>query len=142
MQQVVHLATALAEQGYVIGRRRSLNARGFDQTLGREVLGGHEVVIGTTERARRQCRKARPVAETIEQSPIFAEHGTARFGLAKARELAQRGLAAKSLDQQKYLMGILSVAHQVAHGAERSNRMQAVAGGLRHGFCPRLDSTR
>ena len=51
----------------------------------------------------------RAVAEPVEQAPIFGEHGSPGFRLAKAGELAQRGLAAQSLDQQKYLLGILSV---------------------------------
>src|SRR5439155_11982024 len=40
-----------------------------------------------------------------------------------------------------YLLRVLSVAHQVAHRAERCNRVQAGAGGLRHGGSPGASDT-
>src|SRR6266446_1486632 len=44
VQEVMHFAVALAEQGYVVGRRRTLDPRYRDQPLGRKAFAGHEVV--------------------------------------------------------------------------------------------------
>src|SRR5260370_1032456 len=77
-----------------------------------------------------------PIAEPVEQARPFGKHRPAGFAPAEAGELTQRGLAAQRLDQQKDLLGVLAVVDQVAHRAERCDRMKAGACGLRHGASP------
>ena len=77
--------------------------------------------------------RARPVAQPVEELATLGEHRAAGLlGLAETRELAQRGLAAQRIHQQKHLPRVLAVAHQAAHRADGGDWVEAGAGGLRH----------
>jgi hypothetical protein len=67
VQQIVHLAAALAEQGHVLACRQFFaELRGFHQPFGRQVFRRHEFIVSTPERAGWERRKAFPVTQPIE----------------------------------------------------------------------------
>jgi methyl coenzyme M reductase subunit C len=65
-----------------------------------------------------------------EEARLLRQQCPPAVGLAKAGELAQRGLAAQCLDQQKGLPRILAVAQQAAHRTQRDERAYPGAGGI------------
>src|SRR5258708_10285439 len=89
------------------------------------MLARQELGMGPSQGARRQCLERFPILEPVEQAAALGQRPLAEFGLAKPRELAQRGLAAQRIDQQEDLPCIFTVLHQLANRAIGGDRMLA-----------------
>src|SRR5439155_767130 len=92
VQQIVHLAVALAEPDAVVARLR--DCRDLGQPCGRQVLARHELVIRPAQRVRGQCPEGLPIFESVEQATALGKRNTAEFGFAKPRELRLQEIAA------------------------------------------------